>query len=113
MGSGRCSRPLPGDCGLYAHTYLIDLQRLGDAFQDRGAERLAGKEAAEQLKRRGADHQGMGRRHALQAGGDIGRLAEGQRFRSRPAPNLPYHDETGMDAEAHGQLHPALLRQAR
>ena len=58
--------------------HLIDLQRLGDAFQQRGAYGLAGKEAAKELKGRGTDHQGIGRREPLQAGGDVRRLAQRQ-----------------------------------
>jgi hypothetical protein len=48
----------------------------------------------------------------LQARGDIGRLAEGQLFVSRPAPDLTHDHLTRMDAQTHIELHPVLLRHA-
>jgi hypothetical protein len=48
----------------------------------------------------------------LRAGRDIGRLAEGQLLVLRPAPDLAHDHLTRMDAQAHRQLHPPLLRQA-
>ena len=30
-------------------------------------------------------------------------------FLAGPTPDVPHHDQTGVDAQAHGQLHPALL----
>ena len=73
---------------------------------------MAGKEPAEELKGRGTDHQGIGRRNALQAGGEVGGLTQRQLFLPGTAPYLPHHDEPGMDPQAHGQVHPALLPQA-
>ena len=52
------------------------------------------------------------RRQPLQAGGQVGRLAEGQLFLSAAAPDLAHHHQPGMDPQAHGELHPTLLRQA-
>ena len=48
----------------------------------------------------------------MQAGGDVRRLAEGQLFVPRPAPDLAHHHLTRMDAETHSELYPVLLRQA-
>ena len=70
------------------------------------------KKPAEELKRRRTDHHGIGRREPLQAGREVGRLAQGQLFLPPPAPHLPHHDQPGMDPQAHGQVHPPLLPQA-
>ena len=91
--------------------YLINLQRLGKAFQERRAERLAGKEAVEQLQGGSTDHQRIGRGQPLQAGGQVGGLAEGQLFLPGAAPHVTHHHQTGMDPQTHGQLHAPLLPQ--
>ena len=64
------------------------------------------------MKGGGTDHQGIGRREALQARRQVGGLAERQLFLPGATAYLPHHHEPGMDAQAHGQLHPPLLRQA-
>jgi hypothetical protein len=74
---------------------------------------LAGKETRKELRGRGADHHGIGRRDALQAGGDVGRLAECQLLLLRPSPNPAHHHQAGMDAQAYSQLDPSLLSQVR
>ena len=43
---------------------------------------------------------------------EVGRLAECQLFLTGAAPHLPDDYEPGMDPQAHGQVHPALLYQA-
>ena len=48
----------------------------------------------------------------MEAGRDVGRLAQGQLFLPRAASHLTHHHQPGMDAQAHGQVHPSLLRQA-
>ena len=48
----------------------------------------------------------------MQAGGQVGGLAERQLFLPGAAAHLPHHHQPGMDPQAHGQLHPPLLRQA-
>ena len=48
----------------------------------------------------------------MQAGGQVGGLAERQLFLPRAAPHVTHHHQPGMDAQAHGQVHPPLLRQA-
>ena len=110
----------PGAAGSFqataGHTLIehaIDRQRLRQAFQERGAERLAGKEPPEELKGRRTDHQGIGRGEALQAGRQVGGLAEGELFLARPAPDVAHHHQPGMDPQAHSQVHPPLLPQMR
>ena len=56
--------------------------------------------------------QGIGRREALQTGGEVGGLAQGQLFLPGAASDLTHHDQPGVDPQAHGQLHAPLLRQA-
>jgi hypothetical protein len=48
----------------------------------------------------------------LQAGGQVGRLAQRQLFLPRAASHVPDDDQPGVDPQAHGQLHPPLLHQA-
>ena len=55
---------------------------------------------------------GIGRRDALQAGRQVGRLAQRQLFLPGACPHLAHHHQPGMDPQAHGQLHAPLLRQA-
>jgi hypothetical protein len=93
--------------------HLIDLQWLGEALEEWSAERLAGKEAAKQLQGRGTDHQGIGRCEPLQAGGEVGGLAERQLFLPGTSPHLTHDHQPGMDPQAYGQVHAPLLRQAR
>ena len=97
-------------CTLGQH--LIDLQRLGEALEEWRAERLAGKEAPQELPGRRTDHQRIGRGEPLQAGRQVGRLAQRQLFLPRTAAHLPHHHQPGMDPQAHGELHPPLLPQA-
>ena len=92
--------------------HLIDLQRLREALEEWRAERLAGKEAPEELPGCGTDHQRIGCRNPLQAGRQVGRLAQRQLFLPRTATHLTHHHEPGMAPQAHGQLHPPLLPQA-
>jgi hypothetical protein len=88
--------------------YPIDRERLRLAFEERSPQRLAGKEAPEQLEGGGADHQGVGRGKALQAGRQVGRLPERQLFLPGAVPYLPHHHQPGMNAQAHRELPPAL-----
>src|SRR5262249_22143568 len=69
--------------------HLIDRQRLGEALEARAAERLAGKEPAEELERRRTDHQGIGRGHPLQPSGEVRGLAERQSFMAGVSLDLP------------------------
>ena len=54
----------------------------------------------------------LGAAMPLQAGGQVGGLAERQLFLPGAAPHLTHHHQPGMDPQAHGQVHPPLLRQA-
>ena len=48
----------------------------------------------------------------MQAGRQVGGLAEGELFLARSAPHVADYHQPGMDAQAHGQVHRTLLRQA-
>jgi alkylhydroperoxidase/carboxymuconolactone decarboxylase family protein YurZ len=48
---------------------------------------------------------------ALQAGRQVGGLAEGELFLARPAPHVAHHHQPGMDPQAHGQVHLPLRPQ--
>jgi hypothetical protein len=45
----------------------------------------------------------------LQAGGEVGRLAQRQLFLPRAAPDLTHDHQPGVDPQTDGQLHAALL----
>ena len=61
------------------------------------------------MKRSRTDHEGIGYGNALQAGREIGRLAECELFLAPAATHLSHHDQPGMDAQAHRQVYPPLL----
>jgi hypothetical protein len=48
----------------------------------------------------------------LQAGRQVGGLAQRQLFLPGAASYVTDHDQPGMDPQAHGQVHPVLLLQA-
>ena len=64
----------------------------------------------EQLKGGRTDHQRIGRRDALQAGGQIGGLAQRQLFLPGTTSYLPHDDQAGVDAQARRQALPLLLQ---
>jgi hypothetical protein len=64
------------------------------------------------VKGGGTDHQGIGRREALQACRQVGCLAERQLFLPGPAPDLPDDHQPRMDPQTDGELHAAFLGQA-
>ena len=49
----------------------------------------------------------------MQAGRQVRGLAERQLFLPGASPHLPYHHQSSMDAQAHGQVHPPLARLCR
>jgi hypothetical protein len=54
----------------------------------------------------------LGCGNALQAGCQIGCLANGPPFLQRTTAHSSHHHQPGMEAQAHGQAHPALSLQA-
>ena len=56
--------------------HLVDLERRGNTLERRSTQRSAGEEAADELVRQRADHHGVRRCDALQAGRDVGGVAE-------------------------------------
>src|SRR5262249_55546831 len=71
--------------------HLIDLQWLREALEEWRTKRLIGKEALEELQSCGTEHQRIGRCNALQAGCQVGRLAERQLFLPRTAAHLTHY----------------------
>jgi hypothetical protein len=91
---------------------LMDLDGHGHAFERLGPEIMAGEIPLDEPLRRRTDEHRIGRRQPLEAGRNIGRVAQGELFLPPPAPHLPHDDQPSMAPQAHGQLHPALLPQA-
>ena len=63
---------------------------------------LTAEQALYKLVRRSADHHRIGHCQALEAGGDVGRLTEGQVFVPSACPQRTHHHQPRMDAHAHG-----------
>ena len=78
----------------------IDLQGAGQPFEGVAAQVLAGKVALHQAVRRRTDHHRIGRRQALEAGRNVGRVAQGQLFLPAAAAHVAHDHQPGMDADA-------------
>ena len=77
------------------------------------AELLAGEDVADEIVRGGADQNGVGTGEALQAGGEVWRLAHhGLLARGAFADRLADDDEAGRNADAHGQRVSVLPRRS-
>ncbi len=91
---------------------LIDLERRGHAFERLGPEVVAGEIPLDESLRHRADDDGIGRCQPLEAGRNIGRVAQGQLFLPPAATHLPHHDEPGVDPHADRQADSRPLSQA-
>src|SRR5215471_14358409 len=91
--------------------YMIDAHGLSHPSQRLGSQILAGKITLHQAMRRGTDHHRIGRSQALDSGGDIGSLAEGQLLVSATTAYLTDNDQARMNAQTEGKLHPVGLLQ--
>jgi hypothetical protein len=81
-----------------------DLDRFGDAFERVRAETLAGEDVADETLRGGADQNGVGAGEGLQAGGEVGGVADDRLLaRGAFADRLADHDQPARDADAHGE----------
>jgi hypothetical protein len=90
----------------------VDLDRVRHALEARRAKVLRDEEPRHKPQGGVADHHSVRLGHALQAGRDVGGVAEGEGFAAVPTPHLADHDRTGMDSDTHGELHPALVLEA-
>jgi hypothetical protein len=60
-----------------------------------------------------ADHHRVGRRQAFQARGNVDRVSGGQVLMSPPTAHFPHDHGSGVEADAHCQLHAFLVVQVR
>ena len=97
------------DVGLAHHSPR--LHRLGDALEVMLAQVLAGERPADKLAREPADHHLVRPGQRLQAGGAVWGIAHHARlFRCAFADDVADHDQAGVDADAHRQIHVAHRR---
>ena len=92
---------------------LIDLERLGQAFERLRPERLTHKIAVDQVGGRRADHDRIRGRQALESCRNVRRLPQGELLLPPATADLTDDHQPGVDAEPHGQAHPVLSLQAR
>ena len=78
-----------------------------------GPEILADKVPLHQAGGRVTEHHRVGLCQALEAGGQVRRVAQRQVFVPPPTAHLPHHHEPGVDADPHRQPDPLVLAQPR
>jgi hypothetical protein len=82
------------------------------ALEGLWAQGVTSKIPVHQAPGRVTDDQRVWRRQALEPSRHIGRVPQRQLFLSLSCPYSADHDESRVDAQAHGQAYPALLCQA-
>jgi hypothetical protein len=90
----------------------IGLERRRQALERVGTEVLAGKIAPHEPEGGWTDDDRIWCGEPLQAGRNIGRLTQRELFLAAATAHLAHDHQPGVDADAHGQLHPFVLCQA-
>jgi hypothetical protein len=93
--------------------HLVHLQGRGHALEGLAPQVFHYKIALYQVERRRANHDGIRGRQSLEAGRNVGRIAQGEPFLPAAAPHLPHDDEAGVDAYPEGQAETVRGRQTR
>ena len=98
--------------GAFPH-HLGDPHRRVNALERMHPPVLADKVPLHQASGGLTEHHRIRLCQALQAGGQVRRVAQGQAFAPVATADVAHHHRPGMDTQAHGQVHPLVLDQPR